>query len=168
MRLLLIVSDTSALSALAQMGWLDWLRERWQRVAVPEAVWLELASIGDDAGWESLLTAKNEGWLSIHTASDRSLVARLSRNLDGGESEAIALAVELHANALLIDEMDGREAAKKLGLETTGTLGIVIWAKRQGLVLSADQAVEALVRRTRFFISEAVREQVRRLAGEGG
>lgn len=168
MRLLLTVSDTSALSALARMGWLDWLRECWQRVAVPEAVWQELADIGDDAGRDALLTARNEGWLTVHIASDRPLVESLSVHLDPGESEAIALAVELHANALLIDEMDGREAARKLGLATTGTLGIVIWAKRQGLVNSADQAVEALVKRTRFFVSEAVRREVRRLAGENG
>lgn len=167
MQPLRIVSDTSALSALARTGWLDWLRQRWSRVAVPEAVWRELQAIGDDAAWRELVAAQAAGWIAVHAVADRAMVNRLAQQLDAGECEAITLALELCADALLIDEADGREAARNLGLATTGTLGLIVWAKRQGLVDSADATVDGLIQRTRFHVSEAVRTEVRRLAGEG-
>jgi uncharacterized protein len=166
MHRLLIVSDTSALSALAILGWLDWLKVRWGEVAVPEAVWNELQRIGEQRALDLLLRARSVGWLTVYSVSERGTVERLSGILDPGESEAIALAIELKASALLIDEMDGREAARKLGVPTTGTLGLIVWAKRQGLVPSASAAMEALVSQARFFVSEAVRNEVLRLAGE--
>ena len=168
MRRLLIVSDTSALSALAKMAWLEWLRLRWERVAVPGAVWRELKAIGDESGCQRLSDAQSEGWLTIHSVADRKAVESLAEHLDAGESEAIVLALQLQASALLIDEMDGREAAKKLGLATTGTLGIIVWAKRNGLVASAEVTMEALIRSTRFYVSDSVKKEVRRLAGEDG
>jgi len=166
MRPLLVVSDTSALSALAQTGWLDWLRLRWERIAVPEMVWRELQDIGDEAGWKRLLDAQGEGWLTVHNVIDKTRVGSLQESLDAGESEAIALALELEAVALLIDEKDGRETARSLGLATTGTLGLVIWAKRNGLVASAEAAMESLVLQARFYVSDAVKREVRKLAGE--
>jgi predicted nucleic acid-binding protein len=168
MRPLLIVSDTSAVSALAISGWLGWLRLRWERVLLPEAVWHELEAIGDERGLQALHDAKSEGWLSVHHVEDRERVTKLADILDQGESEAIALAIELGASALLIDEKDGREIAKSLGLPTTGTLGLIIWAKREGLISSAEQSLESLVRKTRFYVSDLVRKEVLRLAGEEG
>lgn len=166
MHRLLIVSDTSAPSALAILGWLDWLKIRWGEVAVPEAVWNELQRIGEQRALDLLLRARSVGWLTVYSVSERGTVERLSGILDPGECEAIALAIQLKASALLIDEMDGREAARKLGVPTTGTLGLIVWAKRQGFVPSASAAMEALVSQARFFVSEAVRNEVLRLAGE--
>jgi uncharacterized protein len=168
MRPLLIVSDTSALSALAIIGWLDWLRFRWEAVAVPEAVWRELEEIGDEQGSKNLHQARSEGWLTVHVAEDRKRVADLARILHQGESEAIALAIQFEASALLIDEKDGREIAKSLGLSTTGTLGLIVWAKRRGLISSAKDSLETLVTTTRFYVSASVRREVLHLAGEDG
>jgi predicted nucleic acid-binding protein len=166
MRQLLIVSDTSALSALAITGWLEWLRLRWGAVAVPEAVWRELGEIGHDQGSQDLHKARSDGWLAVHAVEDREQVADLVKILDQGESEAIALAIQLDASALLIDEKDGREIARSFGLPTTGTLGLIVWAKRGGLISSAKDSLETLVTKTRFYVFDAVRKEVLNLAGE--
>ena len=79
---LVIVSDTSALSALAKMGWLKWLRLSWDRVAVPEAGWRELKAIGDESSCQRLSDAQSEGWLTIHSVADRKAVESLAEHLD--------------------------------------------------------------------------------------
>lgn len=58
---LLVVSDTSPVSALVVMGWLDWLRLRWSEVHVPDAVWKELCQRSTTADWEKLEDPRSAG-----------------------------------------------------------------------------------------------------------
>ena len=74
----------------------------------------------------------------------RSFVLFLKRTLDQGESEAISLAVNRHAEILLIDEREGRETARGLGLRLTGTLGILMRAKLDGSLNSLGETLEKL------------------------
>lgn len=60
-----VVSDTSPLSAMAKMGWLPWLQERWGKVVVPGEVWRELSEIGDPEALAALDAAHSEGWLEV-------------------------------------------------------------------------------------------------------
>jgi uncharacterized protein len=164
---LLVVSDTSPVSALVVMGWLDWLHQRWRVVHVPVSVWAELCDRSTPASRSVLDNARHQGWLRVTPVENPEAVAALiACDLDPGESEAIILAKELHADLLLIDESDGRKAAGAQGLNYTGTVGIVLWAKREGLVSSVRNALEQLRKQARFFLAQDLIEYAAREAGE--
>ena len=87
-------------------------------------------------------------------------------DLDAGETEAIALAIELRADLLLMDERKGTESARRLGLTTIGVLGVLLEAKRRSLVDRVLPCFDRLVAEMRFFASPALRRHLARLADE--
>lgn len=164
---LLVVSDTSPVSALVVMGWLEWLRERWQEVVVPEVVWDELRRRSSDTDWKTLENARNHGWLTTARVKDAGAVSALAAlELHPGECEAIALACELNAGWLLMDEWEGRRIAEQMGLRIAGTAGMVLWAKQQRFIESARDALRGLRTKARFFLDDALVEHIARAAGE--
>ena len=90
------------------------------------------------------------------------LVAALPK----GEAEAIALATDLSADLVLIDEQEARQIATKAGLHVTGVLGVLLRAKRDSLIPALAPEIDALRARARFFIAPALEARVRALAGE--
>ncbi|GCA95762.1 DUF3368 domain-containing protein [Microcystis aeruginosa 11-30S32] len=87
-------------------------------------------------------------------------------NLDLGEAEAIALAWELKADELLIDERLGRREAVRLGLSITGILGVLLIAKNRGLVSKVKPIMESLISQANFRISHQLYEEVLQTANE--
>lgn len=162
----LVVSDTSPFSALVAMGWLDWLRRRWQVVHVPEMVWEELRRRSNATDWEHLEDARCQGWLRVLVISNFSSLPPAADDLHAGEREALALAKELQAGWLLMDESEGRQVAHEMGLKVTGTVGIVLWAKTQGLIPTARDALIELRQKARFFLKDELIQEIVRLAGE--
>jgi uncharacterized protein len=93
---MIVVSDASPLIALARIGRLELLREMFGTLLLPDSVWNEVTNAGSErAGSASILRAD---WIKRRSVSDSALVARLRRDLGAGESEAIALARESHAD----------------------------------------------------------------------
>jgi len=86
--------------------------------------------------------------------------------LDAGEAEVIALGLEREDSLILLDESEGRRAAERYGLRKTGTIGILMRAKREGKISSLQAELDAL-RRQMFRIDEQLYEQVLRVMGEG-
>ena len=87
--------------------------------------------------------------------------------LDAGETAAIALALELGAHAVLIDELAGRNAAHLLGMMPIGVLGILLRARRTGRIKAIAPVIEQLESRANFWVSPDLRREALRLAGEG-
>jgi len=96
----------------------------------------------------------------VEEPSDDPLVCTLGQDLDLGESEAIALAVEKEAGLILLDEREGRRRARNVGLEVTGLLGVLIRADREGNLSSLSEAIAQLEEEAGFWISDALREKI--------
>ncbi len=148
------VSDTSPILNLAIIGHLDLLRLQFGVVHVPWAVVSELRLADDLPGNDRLRKGFEEHWLIQTPLRTKSLATILSKDLDHGESEAIALADEMKGTTLLLDERDARLMAKRLGLTVTGVLGVLAKAKRQDASFKLAEAVADLKLKAGFFISE--------------
>ena len=159
----IVVSDTSAIAALVHLGLAHILQSLFVEVFVPPAVAHELKN---PRGPRSAIDVAQIRFITIKAPADISRVARLSVDLGAGESEAITLAIELSADWILIDEDQGRRVATELGLHATGVCGILVRAKRDGLVKAVLPLIDQLTSEIEFRISPKLREQVAKLAGE--
>ena len=125
-----VVSDTSPLQYLHQVGYLFLLPALFGRVLIPPAVASEI-QVGIERGHD-LPVLSQLPWMTME--APRSIpVFPVALQIDPGEREALALALE-HQCRLLVDDRDGRRAAEALGIVYTGTLGILISAQRAGLL----------------------------------
>ena len=138
---MIVVSDTSLINNLAAINQLHLLRQLYETVLIPEAVYRELTNPSFSvAGATEVQTFD---WIQTRGVNDRTIVEALSNELDIGEAEAIALAVEIQADLVLIDERRGRLVAAKLNLRYTGILGILVEAKSQGLITKVKPLLDA-------------------------
>ncbi|HZR27677.1 MAG TPA: hypothetical protein VFA71_02770 [Terriglobales bacterium] len=146
---MIVVADTSPLNYLVQIGCeslLPALYKLYKRVVVPSAVLAELShASAPPAIRKWLLDVPN--WIEICGVLSQPDAALAF--LDLGEREAIQLAEEQHADLLLIDERRGRLEAKRRGLITTGTLGVLLAAGEHGLI-DPGAAYKRLIVETSF------------------
>jgi predicted nucleic acid-binding protein len=163
---MLVVSDTSPVLNLAIIGQLDLLHQQFGEVWLPQAVTDELRIEQDLPGSIAVRTARQAGWLLTERVRDRVRVAILQRDLDSGEAEAIALALQKHADWLLLDERDARRAAKSLGLKVTGVLGILLKASMDGQLSSLREAMDQLRDLADFRIGAALYTELLQAARE--
>lgn len=163
---MIVVSDTSPLSGLAIAGHLSLLRQIYSQVVIPVAVAAELRRGGQDE--PRINEALEVDWVEIRQPTNQTLVKTLQgdRNLDRGEAEAIALALELKADELLIDERLGRREANRLGISITGLLGILLVAKQQGLIPAMRPVMDTLMNEAGFRVSSQLYTEVLKVAGE--
>ncbi|MCB0613216.1 MAG: DUF3368 domain-containing protein [Phaeodactylibacter sp.] len=130
-----------------QIERLDLLRALFEKVVIPKSVFAELSHIPSH---KSVLEELD--WVEIREMPENDLYKKLLTSLDRGEAEAIALAIEVKADLLLIDERKGRDVADSLGIRKTGTLGVLIRAKEKGLLSKVKPEMDRLVKETRFRI----------------
>ncbi len=149
---MIVVSNTSPIFYLSTIGQLDLLRQLYNEILIPTTVFNEITNVGNTDF--SARVVPKLSWIKTQSAADRALVRTLSKELDPGEAEAIALAVELKADRLLIDERLGRSAALRLGLKITGVLGILVAAKRNNLIQEVKPLLDILIDRVGFWIDE--------------
>lgn len=121
----------------------------------------------DERAGETVITAvQSATWLEIKPVQNQELVNELRNRVNVGEAEAIALAVEIQANRLIIDERLGRQAATDLGLRITGILGVLLIAKRQNLITAVKPIMDDLRTQASFRISSQLYTDVLNAADE--
>jgi len=156
---MIVVADSSPLIALSRIGRLELLRDLFGRLVIPEAVWREV--VDSAPGKVGVSEIEGAGWIERQTVKDLSLVNLLRRDLGAGESEAIVLAREISADMLLMDERRGRDAAKRLGLSCTGMIGLLMEARRLGIVHDPAGIGQDLRDTAGFWISDELMDMLR-------
>jgi hypothetical protein len=156
----MVVSNSSALINLARIGKLDLLPDLYGEVCIPEAVWQE--AVVDGEGQAGANEIKSAPWIKALWVKNTELVKALQQELDAGEAEAIALASETQAELLLMDERLGRDTARHLGLRFTGLIGLLVEAKRKGLIANMKGELDALRDVAGFRIADSLYRQILR------
>jgi predicted nucleic acid-binding protein len=153
----IVVSNASPIISLGAVGRLELLSQLFGEISIPRAVLEEVKSVD----------LRVVDWV-IPTSLKGDFVPRaLEAELDRGESEAIALAVELRADLLLMDERRGRQIASRFGLKLLGTLGVLVEAKRSGLLTAVTPVLNDLRTTAGFRVTPELYQQVLREVGEG-
>jgi predicted nucleic acid-binding protein len=141
---MIVISDTSPITTLIQIGRVDLLHKMYGEILIPEIVRDELF----------LLHPILPDFFRCVPVTDRNAVIRLQSDLDAGEAEAIVLAKEQAADILLIDEIEGRKVAAREGLHFVGLLGVLGQAKLNNYIPSVG-AVLLKLKMKRLFLSHA-------------
>ncbi len=159
----IVVSDTSAIRALHHLGLLGLIKSLYGDLLVPPAVDTELRTPRQAFAPIDLALL---GVARVQTPTTGAHISLAVIGLDAGEIEAITLAIEIGADYLLIDERMGRAAAARLGLRIAGVIGVLIEAKRRGLLPEVAPLLGRLRRELRFHMHAAFESAVLRTVGE--
>jgi uncharacterized protein len=161
---MLVVSNTSPICNLAIIGKLDFLRRRYGIVKISPVVADELSALSHRSASLQIAASRADGWLAVEKPA--STCSQLTCSLDPGETEAIALALALKADVLLIDEKRGREAARAAGLSVGGVLGELLYARNAGWIPTLRAEINRLRAEAGFFIDRNIEQFILSQAGE--
>jgi len=159
-----VVSNTSPITNLAAVGQLNLLQQLYGSIIIPQAVYDEMAGLGYTV--PGTIEVQTLPWIQTRRVINRTLVTELQIEVDEGESEAIALAVELVAERPLIDDYAGRVAASRFGLNLTGILGVLLVAKHRALIPTVKPVLDDLMAQAGFRISNQLYADVLQSAAE--
>jgi predicted nucleic acid-binding protein len=158
---MIVVCDSSPLFALAICDKLYLLDKLYDKILLPVTVFRESTVIGKPnaemiRGW---------GQDKVVEVTDKKLFQAVHFALDAGEAEAITLYQEKSADALLIDEQKGRKIAEYYNINIIGTLGILLKAKREGILAEITPSIR-LLRKSKIRISDELYDSILEMAGE--
>jgi predicted nucleic acid-binding protein len=159
----LIVADTTPLSCLLRIGREDLLGALFPDIRIPVAVADELdrgvALVGD---WRARLLPPAR----IEPVEPSPLLQLLTDELDEGEAAALALATQIHADLVLLDELRGRSVAARLGIAVVGTIGLLVTAKKRGLIPAARPLIAQVRTHGGLWVTEKLVAEVLARLGE--
>jgi len=154
----MIVSNTTPISNLLHVDKIFLLAELFDTVYIPEAVANEVnVAFSDCREWRESIEG---GRVIIQPVLNTILAKQMVPLLHQGEAEAICLALEMKAKLCLIDDKDGRIIAQSNNLPITGTLGILLKAKKTGLISSVKPLIDALRTEHNFWIRDDMYQKV--------
>ncbi len=147
-----IISDTSCFIILTNIGELDLLQKTYGEVITTIEVATEYGQTLPD-------------WVVIKAATNKYTRQILELQIDKGEASAIALALENPESTIILDDYKARKVAEQLGLDITGTIGVIIKAKLRGIIQSIKPYLEKMSK-TDFRISDELKILALKEAGE--
>ncbi|HEY5232670.1 MAG TPA: DUF3368 domain-containing protein [Verrucomicrobiae bacterium] len=161
-----VISDTTVLNYLARIGQFGLLRLEFRQILILPAVLAELKRRPDLPGAEHARQALADGWLELRSPKNLEAVETLRVTLGAGESQAIALAQEFASSLLLMDEAAGRDIAERLHLNLMGTTGILLQARKSGVIPRLKPLLDDLLQHHGFRLSRKIYNDALREAGE--
>jgi hypothetical protein len=150
-----VISNSSPLIALTQIGRLDLLRRLYACVSIPPAVAREV---------EPTVT-KLPGWVLVQELAHPLQPITVSGSIGPGEREVISLGLELGAALLIVDEQPARRLATSLGLRVIGTVGLLMAGKERGFLAKIRPELDRLLA-VRFFMDQDLYDRVIAQVGE--
>ena len=143
---MIVISDSTPLMHFGMVGRLDLLRTAYQEIVITSAVYHETVTEGIKLGEnDALLIEKETGkWIKIIDPDGNHAEISQRYNIHHGEAASILLAKQLSADLLLINERDGREAAKSCGIPVKGTIGVIAYCVHKGHI-EKDDAIDILL-----------------------
>lgn len=159
--MLKVVSNTTPILSFMKLNRLDILEKIYKEIIIPEAVYQEL----EKGKSKYYIDISNEDWIKIFKVKNKNLIGQLEKDLDKGEGEAIALSLEISADLLLIDEKLGRKVAKEKGIKISGTIGVLLKAKKKGIIKDVKPLIYELIEKGNYY-KETFIKLVLKHAGE--
>lgn len=158
----LVISDSSVLIHLARIDRLDLLKTFFRKITLPPSVWREVVDEGRGRpGAFTIEKAQKDGWINVVEPQNKNIIQLLMQQLDAGEAQALALAIEHENSTLLIDEAEGRKIASIYHVHIIGTIGLLIRAFYENKINSFQAELDRLVNEGGFRISKNLYEKVR-------
>ena len=162
-----VISNTSPILNLAIIGRLWLLNEQFGEIVIPVAVHTEFRLSETIPGSEEIQRALDAKWIKIVAVSNHGLADILRHELDNGEAEAIALAQELNAHMVLLDERDARKAARQLHLPVIGVLGVLLKAYQAKAITDMPSVLEDLQSKAGFYLANDILDQIKLITNCG-
>ena len=144
---MIVISDTSCIGYLIIIDKIFLLRDNFSKIFIPQIVHKEILQLSEKYDLSKYL---HSDWISINTIKNTNLYNELLKKVDEGESEAIVLSQEIHADLLLIDERKGTEIARSFGIRTIGLLGVLLLSKQKKLIPLVQPILDELIANTTF------------------
>ncbi len=152
-----VVVDSTSLIALARIGRVDILKFLFGEIYICEAVYNEVVTSG--RGRPGAEDVKNAEWIKRRKPKNEVAVRALQRDLDLGEAETIILAKEMDVDYVVLDDKEGAQSARFLGLPVIGTIGLITWAESVGAITNFKQTIDEL-RKKGFRISDGLYDKI--------
>ena len=146
-----IIADTSCFIILTNIGEIDLLYKVYGEIITTIDIAIEFGETLPE-------------WVEIISVKDKYRQQLLEIQIDKGESSAIALAMEIPDSTVILDDYKARKIASQLGINFTGTLGIIIKAKLKGIIPSIKPFLEK-IKQTNFRLSVELELQALKEAG---
>ncbi|MDL2123094.1 MAG: DUF3368 domain-containing protein [Deltaproteobacteria bacterium] len=147
----IVISNATPIISLCSVGYEFVLKELFHHILIPKAVDMELRSLDKPGSRFSDLK-----WVEVVSVQNEEVIVFLRKDIDKGEAETIALAKQMNADVVIIDENAGYQIARHFGLPVVRTLSILKVAKDKKIINKIRPIVEQMVQRGRWYSKNVI------------